>query len=135
MSEITDVRISRTEGSFNWCEPSKKEAQIVVRATIDGKVIALSDCVEIDSTYDYQGDDIIEAIDAIECAIARYLFYSGKQEFIEKLTVFRANETAIRKAYALTQAKSYQAKAKRAAEIARAYLDEAAELSVLEAAE
>lgn len=124
---ITDVSIHRHVGRFNWADPSQEEAQVIVRATIGGVKYALSDTMEPDGQYDYQGDDIIEAIDALEAAKGRYIFHSGKKEFEEKLALFRAHEPEIRKAYALSRAKHYQRQSSEMAKLARLYLEDATE--------
>ncbi|KAB2792567.1 hypothetical protein F9K96_05340 [Brucella anthropi] len=124
---ITDVSIHRHVGRFNWADPSQEEAQVIVRATIDGVKYALSDTMEPDCEYDYRGEDVIEAIDALEAAKGRYIFYSGRKEFEEKLALFRLHETEIRKAYALSRAVFYQRRAEEMSRLARAYLDEATE--------
>lgn len=127
---ITDVSINRHVGRYNWANPTQEEAQIVVRATIDGVKYALSDTVEPDSRYDYQGDDIIEAIDALEASMGQYLFNSRKKEFDEKLALFRNYENEIRKAYAISRAKYYQRRSAEMSSLARAYIEEASESEV-----
>ena len=127
MAQITNVSLTRHVGRYNWADPSQEEAQIVVRATIDGQQYALSDTVYPDSEWDFHGDDISDAIDAIEAAKGRYLFYSGREEFAQRLTIFRAHEQEIRKAYALSQAAYYQRRARETAKLAQAWLWEALE--------
>ena len=124
-SEIEGARFLRAEGRYNLCDTSERSANLVVQFTIDGQRYTISDTVEIGGEHDYDGEDITDAVDMIEQAIARYLYSSKREETAQNIALFRENEDAIRRVYAASQATKYQKMAARNARLAMTYLDEA----------
>ena len=105
--------ISRTVGSYNWANPSEKQAQLIVRFEVDGKTYGISDTVEPDSRDDFDPSDIdiVDAVDHIERTIKRYWISTSRDETLAKIAVFRAHQSAIRKEWLLIEATRCQRKA------------------------
>ncbi|QIG74555.1 hypothetical protein EVC10_047 [Rhizobium phage RHph_Y25] len=123
--EITNTTVSRREGAFDWAHPSEKQAEIHVSFSIDGERYSICDTVEIGSQFDYDGDDISEAVDAIDCALDRYWISTSRDKTKANIAVFKANEQVIRKSHAASLARHWQKRAADASKRARAFMDEA----------
>lgn len=123
--EISKVSVTRNEGCYDLAHPKDMSACISVRFEIDGTRYLISDNVEIGSKYDYDGDDISDAVDHIDNALKRYWIHSGREKTQKAIALFWENEALIRRAYAKSQASRYQRLAAHNASLARRYLDEA----------
>lgn len=126
MATVSKTVVRRSEGNYDWAHPAERQAQIVVSFALDGEQYTICDTVEIGSQFDYDGDDISDAVDAIDCALDRYWISSQRDKLKATIAIFKANETAIRKEHASQLARHWQKRAAEASRKAMAFMDEAA---------
>jgi sulfite reductase beta subunit-like hemoprotein len=123
---ITNVRVSRSVGRYNFANPSEEQVCLSVIFTIDGTKHVIEDTVEPHSEHDCEDEDVTEMVEAIARSVERYLYSSRRDKTRASIAVFRENEEAIRREYAKTMAARYQRLAYQHARTAQAYLFEAA---------
>jgi hypothetical protein len=92
------ITMFRSEGSYNWLREQDRQAQIAIRFPLNGKIEALSACVEIGSEFDIEVDQDTHPEDVITAIKGYYnkLWVSTDKERVLGLCqAYFDNQTAI----------------------------------------
>lgn len=97
---MSDLKITmgRNVGSYNWANPSQKQAQIHISFPVNGKIEHLSACVEPDGEYDLNvdGDTLPEdVISAIQFYYEKLWISTDKERVAKVCKEYFANKNKI----------------------------------------
>lgn len=91
------MRVSRHEGSYNWCKPEDKQALWEIHFQLGGEHHRISSTIPIGDDFDVEGEtDPWSVADAIEGYQKRLWISTGREATLATIKLLRDNEHPLR---------------------------------------
>jgi hypothetical protein len=117
---MSDIYFNRSEGNYNFARPSERQAYLFIGGLPpEAPGRSLSETVDIDGPYDYQGDDLWEMLDAIEGEVERMWISTAREQQRLVIKWMRENRATLNVGLTKARAVALQKAAKDAADRAR----------------